>query len=383
MYIEIRPGFRKIMAVVDAVNPFLVILSIIGMFLDYTQLSYAVFFPNQIISLLFVVDFLIRFISHNPVKYFNKGYGWVDFIASLPGFMFFLGNTPLLNVFKFLRIGKFFKIIRILRFLRIFNFLKKMKSDSPWVQDRIMQVGVVIVLIFVSGIVFIDTSIESFLISRHSNELKSAYGISGSNLGSVLVEYNEVLFYTIEEENYKADRTGVENIPYDLYNLVKVDLDSSHSIFYNQDILIGFQNRVMIMLLGILLLILVTMILYMGYNFAKDVQIIQLVIDSLEAKDNMLLKQESLGYENDSGDLVVNEHDSELVNLLKVATLSLPDNAIDESIFTNSDDSVEIEVISRIDDLEVSLSNNSSEIVKETIKRVLPGILKYIDKHYK
>lgn len=383
MYIEVRPGFKKIMAIVDAANPFLVILSIIGMFMDYTSLSYYVYLPNQIISLLFVADFLIRFVSHNPVKYFNKGYGWVDFIASLPGFMFFLGNTPLLNVFKFLRIGKFFKIIRILRFLRIFNFLKRMKNDSPWVQDRIMQVGVVIVLIFVSGIVYIDSSIERFLLTKSSKELQNSYLASNKNLGNILYHYKGIEFYTLGNKIYRGDRTVVDKIPNSEYNLIEIELDGDILVYFNQDQLLGFQNSIMIAMLSTLLVILVVMILYMGYNFAKDVQIIQLVIDSLEASDNLLLKQESQEYEDENGDLEINEHDSELINLLKVATNALPDNAIDEG-FLLGEESVEIsDVLNKIDDLDNRLDDHNTRIVKETIKRVLPGILTYIDKHYK
>lgn len=383
MYIEIRPGFRKIMAVVDSANPFLVVISIIGMFLDYTSYSYYVYLPNQVISLLFVLDFLIRFVSHNPIKYFNKGYGWVDFIASLPGFMFFLGNTPLLNVFKFLRIGKFFKIIRILRFLRIFNFLKRMKNDSPWVQDRIMQVGVVIVLIFVTGIVFVDRSIETYLMNNRVEELTRGYRVSSGNLGNLLQQYDGIEFYTLGDKFFRSDRSIVEPIELELYNLVEVELDIKTAVFYNQDLLLSFQNSVMIMMLSTLLIILVVMILYMGYNFAKDVQIIQLVIDSLEASDNLLLKQESQIYEDDNGELIINQHDSELINLLKVATNSLPDTAIDEN-FLLGDESVELsDLLHKIDELDSHLDDHNIEIVKETIKRVLPGVLTYIDKHYK
>lgn len=406
MYVEVRNSFKGIMRVLETVNPFLVVLSIIGMFMDYTSLDAYVYTPNQIISILFVVDFAIRLLAHNPTRYFFKGYGWVDFIASLPGFMFFLENTPLFSIFKILRIGKFFKIIRILRFLRIFNFLKKMKTDSPWVQNRIMQVGVVVVLVFVSGIVTIDNRIGNYLNVTKENELLDSYNGSNKNIGKLLSRYNQIEYYTINKRIYFRDRSEITDSS-DFVNEINssgngyISLGFVNSYFglkegielpdtgiiYNRSDLDYFQNSIMLSLLSTLLLILVIMIFYMGFKFAKDVQIVQLVIDSLEAQDNLLLMQESDIYREDNGELVINDNDSELINLLKVATNSLPDNSLEDALMFGADIEVNgfdlTEVLEKIDELDNHIVSNNSEIIKETIRRVLPGILNYIDKHYK
>ncbi len=111
-------------------NPVIVLLSIAGLILEYTQYKEYVLYPNKIIDMVFVVDFLLRLISFPSGKYFFKSYGWVDFLASIPGFSAFMQFGQYFGLFKVMRIGRFFKIIRVLRFLRIFSFLKKMKGDS-------------------------------------------------------------------------------------------------------------------------------------------------------------------------------------------------------------------------------------------------------------
>ncbi|MBU0956399.1 MAG: ion transporter, partial [Spirochaetes bacterium] len=124
MIVNPKKGFGSLVKVLDAINPVMVLLSIIGLFMEYTGLRSYVLLPNMIISIVFAVDFLLRLIAFPAGKYFFKGYGWVDFLASLPGFMVLVANTPILAVFKVVRIGRFFRIIRILRFLRAFDFMK-------------------------------------------------------------------------------------------------------------------------------------------------------------------------------------------------------------------------------------------------------------------
>ena len=72
-----------------------------------------------------------------------------------------MAQTDTKRRLKVVRIGRFFRIIRVLRFLRAFDFMKKMRGDSPWIQQRIMQIGVSVVLIFVGGIVLLDLGIFS------------------------------------------------------------------------------------------------------------------------------------------------------------------------------------------------------------------------------
>ena len=154
-----RKGFEFPIRILDMINPVLVLLSITGLFLEYTPIKAWVIPVNQAFDLIFVFDFLLRLVCHRPKEYFVKGYGWVDFLASIPGFTLLLQYTPMFAIFKFVRIGRFFKIIRVLRFLRVFGFLKRMKNESPWIQDRIMKIGVSIVLVFVAGIFLMESSL--------------------------------------------------------------------------------------------------------------------------------------------------------------------------------------------------------------------------------
>ncbi|OQY37866.1 MAG: hypothetical protein B6229_07385 [Spirochaetaceae bacterium 4572_7] len=346
MVMHPRVGFKRVIDIIDGVNPFLVVLSIVGLFCEYTSIKEYVLMPNQIISVIFVVDFVIRFISFDIKKYFFKGYGWVDFLASLPGFFFFLGNTPLLTMFKIVKIGRFFRIIRILRFLRVFNFLKKMKSDSTWVQDRIMQIGVTIVLVFVVGIIFVDNRVKSSFYAQEVKSMSNLYKAYDSDFLKLLDMDKDIVYYISDGNIYNRDGivyTNYEEIKTlfnsDLKTYVTIPLTSelfrptdslalpTTGIIKSLGIVDQYQNRIMLGLLTTLLFILTIIIFYMGFVFAKDMQIIQLVIDSFDAGDDLLLKQEAECYKDENGELKIVPDESELISLLKVAAnISTKDN---------------------------------------------------------
>ena len=188
MIVRPRPGREAIVAFADAVNPFIVILSIVGLFLEYTPAKLWAAPVDKVLDLVFVADFLLRLACHKPLKYLAKGYGWVDLLASLPGLMLLFSWAQVFALFKFVRIGRFFKIIRVLRFLRVFNFLKRMKSDSPWIQDRVMQIGVVIVLCNVAGIFLADMSIRSALEETRAESLQARWREAGPDLARLAAE---------------------------------------------------------------------------------------------------------------------------------------------------------------------------------------------------
>lgn len=408
MIVHPRNNFKKIIRIVDIINPFLIIISIIGLFCEFTFLKPLVLLPNKIISILFVLDFVIRLLSFNPKEYFFHGYGWVDFLASLPGIFFFLDNTPLFAVFKIIKVGRFFKIIRILRFLRVFNFLKKMKSDSVWIQDRIMKIGITIVMIFVCGIIVIDNLTINALIETESRVILSQYEAVGNDIQQLLTLRDDVVFLTEDSVLYTPDMDIVNDYSL-LTNLLNDELESYIVVSFsnvsftpvddlelpNSGIIIPYgeitiyQNRIMLALLTTLLIILTVMIFYMGFVFAKDMQIVQLIIDSFDAGDHLLLNQEAEKYRDETGALVVNPEDNEMVNLLKV-TASKAEESMSGTddlflslagISDNSKDSSDIG--QKIESLEDKIDENSKFLVDDAIKRLTPAIIKFIKKELK
>jgi hypothetical protein len=313
------------MAVLDAANPFLVLLSIIGLFMEYTPLRAFADIPNATISVIFVADFALRLMAYPFRDYFLKGFGWVDFLASVPGLLVLLSGTPLLNVIKVVRIGRFFRIVRALRFLRAFDFLKRMRGDSAWIQERVMQTGVSIVLTYVAGIMVLDLAI----------------------LG----------------------RPGFPE---------------------------GSADAIMLILLGTLLAVLVIIIFYMGYIFAKDMSVVQLIVDSIDADDYSLLKAEAAKLKDGFGSLSVEEGESEMVSLLKMAgkvaaamdssgLTSMGEELFPDGPGGDGDTGIQAglaEISARLERIEAAIAPHSALEAKraaaETIRLLTPAILKYL-----
>lgn len=409
MVIHPRENFKNIIKILDIINPFLIIISIIGLFCEYTFLKQWVLTPNKIISVLFVIDFALRLISFNPMSYFLRGYGWVDFLASLPGIFFFLDNTPLFAVFKIIKVGRFFKIIRILRFLRVFSFLKRMKSDSVWIQDRIMKIGVTIVMIFVVGIIFIDNKVITSLTERERQIIDAQYIGTGNDINQLLEIREDIIFYTIDSVIYYRNGDILDDysvvkgllaselntylvilLEEGIYSPVEGLVLPTDGIIIPQGIIGEYQNSIMLALLTTLLIILTVIIFYMGFIFAKDMQIIQLIVDSFDAGDDLLLQQEAEKYRDENGELNINPDESELISLLKVSTkvtggaddlllglAGLQGNSESDSSEVNSDLSYLIE------GLEVKIENNSKLLIEDTVKRLTPAIIKFIKKELK
>lgn len=410
MLIHPRDSFKNIIKVLDGINPFLIIISIIGLFLEYTTFKAYVLTPNKVISVLFVIDFIIRIISYNPVKYMFKAYGWVDFLASLPGIFFFLDNTPLFAVFKIIKVGRFFKIIRILRFLRVFNFLKKMKADSIWIQDRIMKIGVTIVMIFVCGIIVIDSRVEAALQDREAKIVEVEYSALDKNIDKFVATREDILYYTWDSKLYSRDGDFVED-----YNLI-LDLFSSEleqyllimledgtyepvdglvlptdGVIIPLGVIGNYQNSIMLALLTTLLIILTVIIFYMGFVFAKDMQIIQLIIDSFDAGDDLLLKQEAESYKDENGELIIDPEENEMISLLKAAANITVSSSDSDDMLMNlaglgmaePEITTDNDISYQLNGLEDKLDDRSLYLVEETVKRLTPAIIKYINRELK
>jgi hypothetical protein len=333
-----RPGFEAPVAVIDAVNPALVILSIVGLFFEFTPLKRWAIPVNQVIDVLFVVDFVIRLICFPTGRYLFKGYGWIDFLASLPGLTLLLAYTPVFGAFKFIRIGRFFKIIRVLRFLRVFSFLKRMRSDSVYIQDRIMKIGISIVLVFIVGIFAAETLSTLFLEDLKAAPYHDQYRTPGATVESLAAAHPEVLFYTTAGKIFERKAASFQPGQAKTYDEAANDADlrleiplqsetitTADGIRYPVEGLLiaasdvmAAHDALMLVLISTLVVLLLFLMFYVGFLFAKDMKVVQLINDSIDADDYLLLNEEAKGRRNSGGDLVVEEGEDEIESLLKM-----------------------------------------------------------------
>jgi Ion transport protein. len=328
MIVKPRPGFEAPVRIADSVNPFLVILSIVGIFLEYTPLKSFVVPFNQALDAIFVLDFILRLVCHRPLPYLLKGYGWVDFLASLPGFLLVFAYTPLLAAFKFVRIGRFFKIIRVLRFLRVFNFLKRMKSESPWIQDRVMKIGVSIVLCMVVGTFLLDHGIRVAFESTRSEALGESLALNGGDPRLLAAAGEELIAWRSGGSYFDAagkplaggEAAWNRALADELHWAIQVDAKSSaakaDAALFAADDLMERHDGLMLILLGTLVALLFVVVFYLGAVFAKDMSGVHLIIDSIEADDLQLLEQEALRL--GGGSLELERDESEMTSLVKV-----------------------------------------------------------------
>jgi hypothetical protein len=331
MNLQARPGFRRLVGLLDAANPVLVGLSVVGLFIEYTPAAPWAVVPNNLVSMLFLFDFLVRLAAFPAGDYFFRSFGWVDGLASLPGAFVFFEGADILAVFKVVRIGRFFRIIRVLRFLRAFDFIKKMRGDSAWIQQRIMQTGVAVVLLYVAGLILMEVAVF-------------------------------------------ADPAFAPAAP--------------------------AYNGIMLCLLGTLVAILVVLIFYLGAVFAKDMRIVQLIIDSADAEDYGLLAAEAEPLKDGDGAFRVEEGELETLSLLKMsAKLAAAagdagggfgdlggfggfgaEPAADGAAGGDSAaTAAALEELNRkVDRLEDLLRASQEKVAMETIRRVVPAIRKFL-----
>jgi len=419
MTLHPRRGFGVLIKIADFLNPFIVLLSIVGLFMEYTDLKPWVIFPNQILSVIFVGDFLLRCIAFPLGKYLWKGFGWVDFLASLPGFFIFLGNTPLLSVLKVVRIGRFFRIIRILRFLRVFDFLKRMKNDSPWIQNRVMQIGITVVLIFVTGIVVMDTTAKSQLETLKTETVFQQFEANGRDVASLAALRTDIKMYATKGQLYTREGQLVTD-PALYDDLVNGELLSVMEVAFtaarfsldgqlqipSEGLLLDagevgvYHNQLMLILLTTLLVILTVIIFYMGSLFARDMRVVQLIIDSFDAEDHLLLLQEAQGLEEMDGQLRIDPEEDEMVGLLKVAAKTARRlesggamgglgalGGFGESFGDQESQSSNGQVLEEIrqlrymlEDMETSMKSITRETALEALKVATPAIIKFMKK---
>lgn len=334
MDLEVKKPFKNVMNIVDMINPYIVIVSIIGLILEYTSVP-KVFEPivyiNQSIDVYFVLEFLFRLLAYSSSKkYFSKNYGWVDMLAGIPGLMVFFGGNSLLSLVKITRVGKFFKMIRILRFLRMFSFLKKMKSDSKYIQDRLMKIGVSTVLVVICGLFLVDFLNYGNLVSAETEKIHYYADIEGGtsflkNMKKFdIVAYrdgNQFIFIT-PEAKVNTELSNKENyemlINSNDYSEIKVDQLPDMAFAFSTRIAQNFHNTVMLVLVLTLVFLLLLQLFYVGSVLAKDVRIIQLIVDSFEAEDFFLFSEEKRQVEEEEGTIEVRDGEDEMTSLRKV-----------------------------------------------------------------
>ncbi len=338
MSIKAKRGFAPLVAAIDFINPYIVLLSIAGLVLEYTALKEHVTGFNRIIDIIFILDFTIRIISFPAAKYFFRSYGWVDFLACIPGLAVFFQYGQYFGLFKVVRIGRFFKIIRVLRFLRIFSFLKKMKGDSVFIQERIMKIGVSVVLVFVAGLAVSDIFLTEYLIEGKTEYYNKIYSLSRNKVDAVAERDQRVVYYTDNLKLYSRDNGVSQDFTDYLEKLgssgnwfIEVNF-TGQVLDYNgrkiplrgiladgSDIMRQHDSIMMILVLS-LIGILVLIIFYVGYIFAKDMRIVQLVNDSFDAQDYWLLKEEAKNVTSAAdADSQSAEDEDEIITLLKKA----------------------------------------------------------------
>ncbi len=349
MQLEVKNSLKKIMSIVDLVNPYVVIVSIIGLILEYTGLARfsPLIYINQAIDVYFLLEFLFRITAYKSAgNYFVKNYGWVDLLAAIPGIMVpvqaltsaMKGSNKLLGIVKLTRVGKFFKMIRILRFLRVFNFMKKMRSDSLYIQDRLMKIGVSTVLVVIVGLFFVDLMNYNNLIALEQEKLTAYINAEkeSDNFKDKFVEklhlFDIQAFYD-GEKYYKLEKTGdadthnkaeiEENKFYSILNsldTIEVNLKEFPDMIFvlNAHMPRHFHNSIMLTLVLTLVVLLLLQLFYVGLILAKDVRVVQLLIDSIEADDYFLVNEEKRQVEEEYGSLEIREGDDEILSLRKV-----------------------------------------------------------------
>jgi hypothetical protein len=78
------------------------------------------------------------------------------------------------------------------------------------------------------------------------------------------------------------------------------------------------HDNLMLVLVSTLVVLLVLIIFYVGTLFAKDMRVVQLIIDSVDADDYLLVNEEAKALQDDEGQLVLVEGEDEIRSLLKM-----------------------------------------------------------------
>ncbi len=417
MIVKPHPRAAGLVNVIDAVNPYLILVSVIGLCLEFTELKHYVLTFNRIIDIIFLLDFVVRLFCFPVGKYLGKGFGWVDFLASLPGLLALLTYSPIFKIFKFVRVGRFFKLVRLLRFLRIFSFLRKMRANSPFIQTRIMKIGVSIVLVYIVGIAAMDVFFAGVLEDNLKSQWRAQYSLSQGDLeATVALDPQAVVAYLNDGQAFSGSGTAqtfaqLETLvfPNDQEFTFLIVLDFAKPgelvavnasltlprscLILRADNLVRSHDSMMLIMVLTLIGILVLLIFYMGATFARDMRVVQLIIDSLDAQDYTLLRQEAEARRDEDGSLEIDEDEDEIDALAKV--VSRNSDALERGASyqagSSSHSQGSADLGQRLDRIEALLSRRLDggdfisrpalrESIKHTIQIMTPAIVDFIKK---
>jgi hypothetical protein len=318
--------FQKLINLLDKINPVIVLVSVVGLILEFTRYHKSVIFFNSMVDIFFVFDFLIRLVGLPTKQYFFHGYGWVDLLAAIPGFTFLFEQVPeFFKLFKVLRIGRFFKIVRILRFLRIFGFLKKMKGESPFIQERIMKIGVVIVLVLVVAIGFVDYFLDHNFINekiRIIQNIKKQDPTKPTNQILVGMFSEDLVGYQLEKyfnsEHKEITKEEFHHLSNKSYEALLINIGENESAVVHSISFIEEKHNIMLTIIGALISLITIVIFYIGFILAQDIKLINLINDSIDADDFLLLLNEGTNYQNEEGKFVIEKEEDEIQILFKL-----------------------------------------------------------------
>lgn len=72
----------------------------LALFVSDESLSYVIVIVNPLLTLIFMIDFITRLVrADSKVHYFFRGFGWADFLSSLP-----FSQTNILRLFRLIRV---------------------------------------------------------------------------------------------------------------------------------------------------------------------------------------------------------------------------------------------------------------------------------------
>jgi hypothetical protein len=210
-----------------------------------------------------------------------------------------------------------------------------------------MKIGISIVLVFVGGIFVTDTITLNALSDLKGAEYHQLYK-QGVAPQEMVASHPQVLYYTSEGKIYDRQDRLVEPKVYETAVNDQVDL-SLEFVFHPESLTTaeGYRipmesilvaspevseshDNVMLTLISTLVVLLLILMFYVGFLFAKDMKTVQLINDSIDAEDYLLLNEQVKAQQDSHGQLVLGAEDDELAGLLKmVGKLTLERAQID------------------------------------------------------
>jgi len=241
---------------------------------------------NFIFDFVFTLEFFIRvFISRKEsgfLNYFTSGFGWIDFVASVP--LLILSSGPLLysyvfgdfdlksfSFLSFINIIKIAKIVRVTRILRLLRFLKILKNIE-FINSRIAQrhinylvsLSITIVIVSVLVLNFLGINISSFA----GNDIRDKYSMVLSSALDISIktskDFSKVAVDILSKDSdiievyFKNDKILSKNFELNFNHISYIE------DFYFNNMKVYYINTPLIKLEAIFTLIIVFVVLFLS-----------------------------------------------------------------------------------------------------------------------